>query len=233
MAVPSFRVYGQSTTEPSIGKPASPHPPARVGRRCQGVEVGWGGLGAGVGGLRGSRRETCQPSTTWGEHIQDERDVDLASKSAVVVEASVVVPVDSLCGGELDLFAAAGPWCGRGARESSAGPGGETCRVCRRSGARRGRGPSRPPRRGPLPGCGLGSGEPAIATTFTARRHAWSRSASHYFHACFERPGALSRSRAAAVTFSRTGVRSISTVTYLFPRWGRHTCSSSRRRAPR
>ncbi len=68
---------------------------------------------------------------------------------------------------------------------------------------------------------------PSIATTSTAARHVSSRSDSHVLNTCFDRPSTVSNSLAGPVR-SRTGVRSIITVTYLSPRRVcRQTCSST------
>jgi len=64
---------------------------------------------------------------------------------------------------------------------------------------------------------GLEPVNPSIATTTTASRHAWSRSASQVLNACLERPSTMSNKRAGPVP-SRTEVRSMITVTYLSPR---------------
>src|SRR5215211_7339297 len=70
---------------------------------------------------------------------------------------------------------------------------------------------------------------PSIATTSTASRHVCGRSASQVLNAALERPSTMSSNLAGPVP-SRTGVRSMITVTYLSPRrvW-RHTCSSTPR----
>ena len=68
---------------------------------------------------------------------------------------------------------------------------------------------------------------PSIATTSTAVRHVSSRSDSQVLNTCLERPSTMSNSRAGPVR-SRTGVRSMMTVTNLSPRRVcRQTCSST------
>jgi len=69
--------------------------------------------------------------------------------------------------------------------------------------------------------------KPSIETVSTPSRQPRGRSASHRLNTSFERPGTMS-SRRAGLVLSRTGVRSMMTVTYLSPRhvW-RHTCSSA------
>ncbi|MCO4589326.1 hypothetical protein Si084_01842 [Streptococcus infantarius subsp. infantarius] len=68
---------------------------------------------------------------------------------------------------------------------------------------------------------------PSIATTSIPFCHCCGRAASHRLKTALERPSTMSSSRAGPV-FSRTGVRSMITVTYLSPRFvWRHTCSST------
>ena len=69
--------------------------------------------------------------------------------------------------------------------------------------------------------------KPSMATTSIPSRHAWGRADSQAWKALVERPWTMSRSRAGP-TRSRTGVRSMMTVTYLSPvRVWRQTCSST------
>ena len=70
---------------------------------------------------------------------------------------------------------------------------------------------------------------PSMATTSTFCLQDSSRAASQVLRTFLDRPGATSSRRAGPVP-SRTGVRSMITVTYLSPRlvW-RHTCSSTPR----
>ena len=68
---------------------------------------------------------------------------------------------------------------------------------------------------------------PSIAMTWTPSRQAWGRSASRALSTALERPSTMSASREGPVV-SRTGVRSMITVTYLAPWWVcRQTCSST------
>ncbi len=68
---------------------------------------------------------------------------------------------------------------------------------------------------------------PSIATTSTPSSQACGRAASQALNTALERPSTMSNSRAGPV-FSRIGVRSIMTVTYLSPRRVcRQTCSST------
>jgi hypothetical protein len=57
---------------------------------------------------------------------------------------------------------------------------------------------------------------PSIATTSIRLLHSLGRPASHCLNTAFERPSTMSNSRAGPV-FSRAGVRSMITVTYLSP----------------
>ena len=68
---------------------------------------------------------------------------------------------------------------------------------------------------------------PSIATTSTPSRHARGRPASHCMNTALERPSTMFSSLAGPV-LSRTGVRSMITVTYRSPNllW-RQTCSST------
>ena len=69
--------------------------------------------------------------------------------------------------------------------------------------------------------------KPSIATTSTASRQAWSRSASQALNTLLERPSTMSSSLAGPLPV-RGPVRSMITVTYLSPRRVcRHTCSST------
>ncbi len=68
---------------------------------------------------------------------------------------------------------------------------------------------------------------PSIATTSMPSRHACGRAASHVLNVALERPSTISNKRAGPVR-SRTGVRSMITVTNRSPwRARRHTCSST------
>ena len=60
--------------------------------------------------------------------------------------------------------------------------------------------------------------KPSIATTSTALRQAWSRSDSQVLNTCLERPSTMSSSLAGPLP-ERGPVRSMTTVTYLSPRW--------------
>lgn len=88
-----------------------------------------------------------------------------------------------------------------------------------------------------LGGCGLAAREPwgtsrlpgTIGATSTCFRQSSGRPASRSLNTAFERPSMVSRSRAVPVR-SRTGVRSMITVTYWSPRrLCRQTCSSTAR----
>lgn len=68
---------------------------------------------------------------------------------------------------------------------------------------------------------------PSMATTSTRSRHVWGREVCHCLNTALERPSTMSNNRAGPVS-SRTGVRSMITVTYLSPRFVcRQTCSST------
>ena len=78
-----------------------------------------------------------------------------------------------------------------------------------------------------LGGGGLEAGEPVHRDDLDLVAHAAGRSASQVLNACLERPSTMSSSLAGPV-LSRTGVRSMITVTYLSPlRVCRQTCSST------
>ncbi|SCQ67468.1 Hypothetical protein PFR_JS17-2_538 [Propionibacterium freudenreichii] len=68
---------------------------------------------------------------------------------------------------------------------------------------------------------------PSMATTSIPSRQGFGLAASQVLNTAFERPATMSSSRAGPV-LSRTGVRSMITVTYVSPwRVCRHTCSST------